>query len=341
MLRVQSLHDTIKALFSRSALNISPSSVSLIILKALNGNSSVDATHADRACDLLSALNISRLSFQVAELRVLRELLMETADEAVRNKYKKVVAGAKEEAMHAVHDQLSKSVLKASFRSPASIVLVAEVVVSLDVKLANVTLQKLRSEPGYDDEGHLLLSLLTLGGPALQLHIGQTIKHCILQLDSLCADEEKHAFLERSVSKELKLLLPLLGFVLGNKNSRQELCFVLFKLLSLPGVSKATDVLVVFFCILVGGGAPPWHAFSKLKQIVPVLPFSFPTETGGLRRSTRARLEAGVNLSRSFADGASFDPWTLVDGGKGTGATGKAAAFLQGSIRVPRSDSLT
>ena len=77
---------------------------------------------------------------------MLRELLMETAEEAVRNKYKKVVAGAKEEAMHAVHDQLSKSVLKASCRSPASIVLVAEVVVSLDVKLANVTLQKLRSE---------------------------------------------------------------------------------------------------------------------------------------------------------------------------------------------------
>lgn len=321
-----------------SALNISPSSVSLIILKALNGNSSVDVTHADRACDLLSALNISRLSFQVAELRLLRDLLMETAEEAVRNKYNKVVAGAKEEAMHAVHDQLSKSVLKASCRSPASIVLVAEVVVSLDVKLANVTLQKLRSEPGYDDEGHLLLSLLTFGGNALQLHIGQTIKHCILQLDSLCADEEKQAFLERSVSKQLKLLLPLLGFVLRNRDWRQELCYVLFKLLSFPGVSQATDVLVVFFCILVGGGAPPWHAFSKTVQ---VLPFSFPTETGGLRRSTRARLEAGVNLSRSFADGASFDPWTLVDGGKGTAQTGKAVAFLQGSIRVPRSDALT
>ena len=226
-----------------SALNISPSSVSLIILKALNGNSSVDVTHADRACDLLSALNISRLSFQVAELRLLRDLLMETAEEAVRNKYNKVVAGAKEEAMHAVHDQLSKSVLKASCRSPASIVLVAEVVVFLDVKLANVTLQKLRSEPGYDDEGHLLLSLLTFGGNALQLHIGQTIKHCILQLDSLCTDEEKQAFLERSVSKQLKLLLPLLGFVLRNRDWRQELCYVLFKLLSFPGVSQATGCL--------------------------------------------------------------------------------------------------
>ena len=180
----------------------------------------------------MSALNISRLSFQVAELRLLRDLLMETAEEAVRNKYNKVVAGAKEEAMHAVHDQLSKSVLKASCRSPASIVLVAEVVVFLDVKLANVTLQKLRSEPGYDDEGHLLLSLLTFGGNALQLHIGQTIKHCILQLDSLCTDEEKQAFLERSVSKQLKLLLPLLGFVLRNRDWRQELCYVLFKLLS-------------------------------------------------------------------------------------------------------------
>ena len=94
----------------------------------------------------------------------------------------------------------------------------------------------------------------------------------------------------------------------------------------IPGVSQATDVLVVFFCILVGGGAPPWHAFSKTVQ---VLPFSFPTETGGLRRSTRARLEAGVNLSKVFCDG----PVRSMDARgrwEGNGADGKGRRVSAG-----------
>ena len=165
----------------------------------------------------------------------------------------------------------------------SDIVLLAEVVVYLDVKLASVLLEKLRVQDGYDgDDGSLSLCLLSFGGSALSSHVGPTIGDCLSQLDSLCAAFAKQENLRASVSKNLKLLLPLLGFVLGNKFFRQELCAVLLKLLCLPGISKAADSLIVLFCVCIGGHAPPWHGFVRP---VPALSFTLPrTWLGCVRR---------------------------------------------------------
>lgn len=330
---VPSLLSLVKASGSVHLGNISAERITQIMLRALNDSAHLDSllNPIDRSREILCALSVSRLSFQCAELKILCEMLHSDA----RARDPKLVSDTKDAALLSARESLSNIIFCAAART-SDIVLLAEVVVYLDVKLASVLLEKLRVPDSYDgDDGSLSLCLLSFGGSALSSHVGPTIGDCLSQLDSLCAAFAKQENLRASVSKNLKLLLPLLGFVLGNKFFRQELCAVLLKLLCLPGISEAADSLIVLFCVCIGGHAPPWHGFVRP---VPALSFTLPPDLVGMRPAVRARLEAGVNLSRSPPE--RVDPWTLVDGGVRGGQTGKAADFLQGAKRVPRSDVL-
>ena len=318
-----------------------PEKVALVLLKGMNGgDSNHDKPLEQRVHDVFISLDIHRLSQQVAELQLLRAQMLVDAEDVLQTKHQKVVAGAKEEALHDVHKTLVLAIMAASSRrSPQEVVLVAEVVIFLEIRLANAALQKIQEAESNVDE-HLVLSLLAFGGPPLQAHIGLIIKHSTEQLDALTKNPEKDGVLsEASVTEKLKLILPLLGFVLGNKASRQALCFALFKLLEAS--RDSIDTLVVVFCILIRGNLPPWHAaFSKLKLSSPALGFTFPSGPSRLRPAVLSRLQAGVNVSTDSVDNSETDPWTLLDGGVSSGVTGKAAPFLKGSVRVPYSELL-
>ena len=314
-----------------------------MLLKGISGG---DVNHdqplEQRVHDILLSLNVHRLSQQVAELKLLRAQMLIDAEDVLRTKHQKVVAGAKEEALRNVHKLLVLAIMDASSRqSPQEVVLVAEVVISLENGLANAVLQKIHQDPKSNVDEHLVLSLLTFGGPLLQSHIGLIIRHSTEQLDALTKTPEKDDVLlsEASVTEKLKLILPLLDFVLGNKASRQALCFALFKLLETS--HDSIDTLVVVFCILIRGKLPPWHAaVSKLKPPSPALGFTFPSGPSRLRPAVLSRMRAGVNVSMDSVDNSESDPWMLLDGGVSSGVTGKAAPFLKGSVRVPHSELL-
>ena len=229
-----------------------PEKVALVLLKGMNGgDSNHDKPLEQRVHDVFISLDIHRLSQQVAELQLLRAQMLVDAEDVLQTKHQKVVAGAKEEALHDVHKTLVLAIMAASSRrSPQEVVLVAEVVIFLEIRLANAALQKIQEAESNVDE-HLVLSLLAFGGPPLQAHIGLIIKHSTEQLDALTKNPEKDGVLsEASVTEKLKLILPLLGFVLGNKASRQALCFALFKLLEAS--RDSIDTLVVVFAFSSG-----------------------------------------------------------------------------------------
>ena len=338
--------DSVVSLVRNACANLDnaavPEKVALALLHGMSGvDANLDQPLEQRVHDILLSLDIHRLSQQVAELQLLRARMLVDAEDVLRTKHQKVVAGAKEEALHDVHKSLVHAILAASSRqSPQEVVLVAEVVISLEIRLANAVLQKIHQNPESNVDAHLVLSLLTFGGPPLQSHVGLIIKHSTEQLDALTKNPEKDGVLsEASVTEKLKLILPLLGFVLGNKASRQALCFALFKLLEASRGS--IDTLVVVFCVLIRGNLPPWHAaFSKLKLSSPALGFTFPNGPSRLRPAVLSRLQAGVNVSTDSVDNSETDPWTLLDGGVSSGVTGKAAPFLKGSVRVPHSELL-
>jgi len=321
-----------------------PEKIALLLFKGMNGGDATqDQPFEQRVQDIFLRLDVHRLSQQVAELQLLCAQMLVDAEDVLRTKHQKVVAGAKEEALHNVHEKLAFSIITASSKHPPrEVVLIAEVVVLLDIKLANAVLQKIQKAESHLDE-HLILSLLNFGGPLLQSHIGLIIKHCTEQLDALTKNPDEDGVLsEASVTEQLKLILPLLGFVLGNKTSRQALCFALFKLLRVSDDSiDILDTLVAVFFILIRGNLPHWHtAYSKLKPSSPSLGFTFPSGPSSIRPAVLSRLQAGVNVSMQSVDTSETDPWTLLDGGVSSGVTGKAAPFLKGSVRVPHSESL-
>ena len=339
--RAHSVVSLVRETCARLDIKASPEVIALLLLKGMNGGDVTQVQpYEQRAQDILCSLSVHRLSQQVDELKLIRARMLVEVEGALETKHQKVVSGAKEETLHTVHEKLVPAILAASSQSPQALVLVAEVVVSLEIKLASATMQKILKAETQVDE-HLVLSLLTIGGPPLQSHISLTIKHCIGELDAFTNNPGKDLVLaEPSVTKQLKLILPLLGFVLGNKTSRQELCFALFKLLKVS--HDSTDLLVVVFCIVIRGTLPPWHAaYSKLKPAAPALGFTFPSGPSSLRPAVLSRLQAGVNLSTLSAGASTTDPWTFLDGCMSSGLTGKAAPFLKGSVRVPRFESLT
>lgn len=56
---------------------------------------------------------------------------MQEAEGAVRRQHKRIVAGAREQALFQVNDDLSNIVLEASSRNPSTDVLIAEIVLFL------------------------------------------------------------------------------------------------------------------------------------------------------------------------------------------------------------------
>ena len=66
------------------------------------------ATHdqplEQRVLDIFLSLDVHRLSQQVAELQLLRAQMLVDAEDVLRTKHQKVVAGAKEETLHIVHE---------------------------------------------------------------------------------------------------------------------------------------------------------------------------------------------------------------------------------------------
>ena len=104
-----------------------PEKVALVLLKGMNGgDSNHDKPLEQRVHDVFISLDIHRLSQQVAELQLLRAQMLVDAEDVLQTQHQKVVAGAKEEALHDVHKTFLLAIMAASSRrSPQEVVLVA------------------------------------------------------------------------------------------------------------------------------------------------------------------------------------------------------------------------
>jgi hypothetical protein len=261
-----------------------------------------------------------------------------------------------------VHEKLSSRVLEASSRHPSSAVLIAEVVLFLGEQVAGAVLQRLSPKPTatrieggheYDNEGVLTLTFLTRAR-TLQRHVGQTVIAAIGQLAAVANSQtEQTEKRDVIVWKPLRLLIPLLVYLLPSKEHRVELAALLLKLLSLPGSYSGDleDALVVLALVVHSGQAPPWHSYCvHQRNNVQALPATNP-ELDGMRPAILKRLLAGLggvpssvvfNVAPDAAE-TETDPWSLVGGGSGGGGLHgekTAAHFLLGTSRLARSQSL-
>ena len=234
-------------------------------------------------------------------------------------------------------------------------------------KLVGATLLRLQSNTVYDkndriiadftshdDQGLIMLTFLTRatglqqpGSKAAEHPGNKTAIFAIRQLVLLSKNMDAPGnVVQHILWKQLRLLIPLLWFVLGSKFHRQELSAALLKLLSGENDSASEDMLLALCCILVHGLAPPWHLCSTRQKHVEAVPVPQLENPAKLSPLMQSRLNAGfgVTLVESAAvspgfHGFEFDPWSLLAGGRG-GKHTVAAHWLQGTVRAARSNAL-
>lgn len=146
---------------------------------------------------------------------------------------------------------------------------------------------------------------------------------------------------EDMVWKQLRLLIPMFGFILSNKEYRVELSAHLLQLLSLSRNScDLENALVALSHIVVSGFAPSWHTFARHQRNVQAL--QAPSLVG-LRPALQARLGAGFGNPLpeivAFAPtGGPTDPWSLRL--ETASERTVAAHWLVGTVRAARSATL-
>ena len=239
-----------------------------------------------RACDILSSLNVTSLSVAAAELKILHTLMATEAETEIERRFQRRVEGSKVQALSRVTEQFSHAILEALSRTPASAVLLAEMVSILGGgMLASDVLRRLseigtKAVPWDYAKGlcYIQLSLLqSLDGKVRTDALTKLLHVSVNQLFALANEPRQNdaASAQVIVCMNVRILLPLLGFVIQRPEIRTQLAGTLIKLMSMPWVlatpapalhapaaagESLIDHLVALHCITFHGQTPKWYA---------------------------------------------------------------------------------